>query len=438
MHHQRLINQTWFMHLAFAVAVMACIVVGGVLHFDKIAASDWRAVFNDLLPTFSLVLVVAFWVYCGLNKLGEDRLSALQDELKASQQQINMLSIHMPAAVFILDRNLKFANVLGQELTRLEFHSRHLIGMNLHDFLNVPETHPIIDKHRAVLAGATVREEIKLQGRVYQAILSPLTDESRVYKGVMGFLFDISEQKKAEQQLREAELRWSTMVQNVPGVIYQFRCNAQDASEGKFTYVSPKAKNIIGVDAESLLNDAIFSRIPEEDTADLAASIREAAQENKQFVREGRLLDEAGKVRWWRCQSTPMYTDESGEIIFNGILVDLTEAKQVQDELKNARELAERASRAKSDFLSTVSHEIRTPMNGIIGMSSLLLDSNLSDLQKQRVETIQSCGHSLLSLINDVLDFSKIESGDIAIEQIPFCPRNLLEDCIQSMASAAH
>ncbi len=435
MHQQRLINQNWFLHFAFAIAVSACIAVGGVLHFDKLAASDWRSVFNDLLPTFSLMLVVIFWVYCGVKRYAGDREEQLSLQLKLSERQFTTLSSHLPAAVYVLDRNLKFTQVLGEEFNKLKFNPKHLLGMNLHDFLRVAEDHRIVDKHRAVLAGASVREEIKWKGRTYLSVLNPLIDEARLYKGVMGFVFDITEQKKIEQQLRDAEARWASIVENVPGVIFQFICDGE--SEGRFSYVSPNSKTIIGVEADVLLSQTAIARVHEDDSARVEQHIAQAAQSKSQSVVEGRLIDDDGNIRWWRSQATPVPGSHSAETIFNGIFIDLTEIKRVQHELQIAREVAERASRAKSDFLSTVSHEIRTPMNGVIGMSSLLLDSELNSIQRQRVETIQSCGHSLLSLINDVLDFSRIESGKIELEQISFCPRNLLEDCIQSMASAA-
>jgi two-component system, sensor histidine kinase and response regulator len=116
---------------------------------------------------------------------------------------------------------------------------------------------------------------------------------------------------------------------------------------------------------------------------------------------------------------------------------DITVLKQAAEEMRMARDLAEKAASAKADFLATMSHELRTPMNGVIGMSSLLLDTPLNQQQKEFAETVRLCGDQLLALINDILDFSKIEAGSLALEQIPFSPRRLGEDAVALLADQA-
>ena len=116
---------------------------------------------------------------------------------------------------------------------------------------------------------------------------------------------------------------------------------------------------------------------------------------------------------------------------------DVTDRAQAQEEISNARDEAIEASRVKSMFLATMSHEIRTPMNGVIGMTSLLADTNLTAEQHEYVQIIRSSGESLLAIINDILDFSKIEAGQLELESQPFLLRTSVEDAVDVVAPLA-
>jgi PAS domain S-box-containing protein len=116
---------------------------------------------------------------------------------------------------------------------------------------------------------------------------------------------------------------------------------------------------------------------------------------------------------------------------------DISERTRYEDALKLARDSALKHAQAKADFLATMSHEIRTPMNGVIGMTRLLQDTALSDQQREYVETVRACGEGLLALINDVLDFSKLEAGKVRLEAIPFSLRELAEDTVAVVAENA-
>jgi PAS domain S-box-containing protein len=118
--------------------------------------------------------------------------------------------------------------------------------------------------------------------------------------------------------------------------------------------------------------------------------------------------------------------------------LEVAERQQAEAALRIAKDAAEVANRAKSEFLATITHELRTPMNGICGMTGLLLDTALDDEQRDYAETVQKCSDDLLSLINDILNFSQIETGKCTLNIIEFELRIVIEDVLESLAKAAH
>ena len=166
-------------------------------------------------------------------------------------------------------------------------------------------------------------------------------------------------------------------------------------------------------------------------------AMAQASAAGRPYIGEVLNYAKDGRKVWVELEIQPVRNEQGVLTGFLALQLDITGRKQQAAQLRDAKEAAERANVAKSQFLAMMSHEIRTPMNGVIGMASLLLDSPLSPDQRESAETIRQSGQALLSIINDILDFSKIESGRLELDHTEFSLRDCVEGAVDVLGPAA-
>ena len=239
-------------------------------------------------------------------------------------------------------------------------------------------------------------------------------------------------------RLREADARLREVTDNIPVAVFQYIRPVGGAPH--FSFFSRGLERICGVSTEMVIADAdqLRTLVFPDDRQRLADSIAASIAHEALWSLDCRFLHrQTGAIVWVHGEAQPKPLPD-GSMRWNGYFADITEAKRASEDLRLAKEGAEAANRAKSEFLANMSHEIRTPMNGIIGMTDLVLDSDLDDEQREYLQIVKSSSESLLSVLNDVLDFSKIEAGKLLIERIPFNLWRTVGDALRTMSLEAH
>jgi len=268
-----------------------------------------------------------------------------------------------------------------------------------------------------------------------------LRDEQGHATIMSGVNFDITEIKKVEAALRESEARQVRIIQASSDGIWEWY-----ADRGGFHF-SHRCWELLGYDdLDDVLTEGedrlkIWRKhIFPQDLPIFDNALIEHMAGRAPFDVEYRLVSQQGDIRWIRGRGRAVFNEKGQPIMMSGSNMDITEIKRAEERVIQAKEQAEQANRAKSEFLSSMSHELRTPLNAILGYTQLFeYDGNLKPQQIENVREIRKAGEHLLQLINDVLDLAKIESGNMTVSLEPVLVSRLISECftlVQPQADA--
>lgn len=363
-----------------------------------------------------------------------------------------------PQGVF-LSCNPVFARLFNAD-------ERDIVGRSDADFVSQELADFFLANDRAAVAadGPTVNEEwLSFADNGYrglfETIKAPMRGDDGQLIGILGISRDITERRRIEQALRANEAELARHRENLEQLVVErtrdlaaasarleqtsfamervgIGIHWVDCESGRFLYVNSAAAEMLGYSPEEMLGMGVGDIDPSFSGSDFAARTAEMrCQERQSFDtlirhRYGRLLP----VNVTLFYRPPGASDSARFISF---VRDISERQRIENQLREAKEAAESATRAKSSFLANMSHEIRTPMNAILGTVHLLRRSGLNADQTAQLGRIESAGRHLLALINDILDLSKIEAGKFVLEQMPLALDQLVGEVAQMLAVSA-
>ena len=252
------------------------------------------------------------------------------------------------------------------------------------------------------------------------------------------FITDISERRAIMQALRDSEQQFRSLIGNIPGI--SFRTSA--APGLPLLFISDGVERVAGYPAADFLppqpRRTLSDLIIPADHERVAAELAQAIAQGGSYQIEYRLRHADGSLHWMWENGAATRDDADGAVRWlDGVILDISERRQMEEELRQAKENAEQAAAARASFVANMSHEIRTPMNAILGFTDVLLDTPLGDDQRRHLDTVRRQGRALLRLLNEILDKAKLDKGAMELEPADYNLLALVDELSSTYGNSA-
>ncbi|WP_422929571.1 response regulator [Singulisphaera sp. PoT] len=376
------------------------------------------------------------------------RQKLAEDTIRTSRARLRLFIEQAPTSIAMVDHDLRYIAASRRWLIDYGIMERDLTGRHHYDiFPEISEDWRAI--HKSCLAGAVVRRDedqfVRDDGSVMWLTweVRPWFNDEGEVGGLLLFSADITRRKQAEedlrirgQQLQERFAEIEAIYQTAPVGLC---CIDRDL---RFLRVNERLAAMNRKPVAEHLGRSFAELVPEMSQwfVPIARRVIETGEPvtGLEFTSRSRRATDEGIGPTWVVALHPLQGAGSNVIGVNVVVEDISDQKRIEKELRQARDAAESANQAKSQFLANMSHEIRTPMNGVLGMASILLGTPLSETQREFVEILHSSGEDLLAVLEDILDFSKVEAGQLRLERGEFRLRERFGDLLRSLAVRAH
>jgi PAS domain S-box-containing protein len=365
-------------------------------------------------------------------KRAEEALRESEERFRGTFENAAVGIVHVDATGRFLRVNETFCAIVG-------YSREELLERTYQDITHPDDLAASIEATTALFRGDSPhfgleKRFVRKDGAIVwvQVFVSLQRDAAGIPAYDIGIVHDITARRRLEEALRVSEERCRFLIQSIPQKIFTANAN------GDVDYFNQPWTEFTGRPFDQIKDWGWLEFIHPEDVEENVRRWQHSIDTGEPFQLEHRFRRADGVYRWHLSRALAMRDAEGRVLMWFGANTDIDDQKRAAEAFKQAKEAAEAANRAKDEFLANVSHEIRTPMNAILGMTDLALDTPLAEDQRQYLTTVKSAGDALLGIINDILDFAKIEAGRLELDRADFSLASVLGTTLRALGVRAH